>query len=244
MSSRKYESGSQKRKRRKRIDELIESQRGSIEKFLKSSTSTTSINPDKSAIVAVDEQTNINPEDEAPTEDNVGINTDDNNVSDHKPSAGVNEQPAFTSDMYDPVNWNNLDNKARDILVEKGPIREENIAFPLDANSRHFSCTHYSRKMSNGEVHDRKWLVYSKQVDKVFCFCCKLFGSNNRKSSLGLDGFRNWRHISERLKEHEASVDHITNMNSWNELKARLSKHKTIDKELQKQITTEKECVS
>ena len=149
MSSRKYASGSEKRKKRKRIDELIESQRGSIDKFFKSNTSS-SRNPDELAIVAVEEDANVNLEDEGPTEDHVNINTDDNNVSDHEhifnssatESASFDE-PVFTTNIYDPINWGNLDNKARDILVEKGPIREENIEFPLDDNLRHFSYSHF-----------------------------------------------------------------------------------------------------
>ncbi|XP_062203442.1 uncharacterized protein LOC133905697 [Phragmites australis] len=223
-----------------------------MDKFLRSNTGS-SRNPDEWAIVAVEEQTNVNDDDQGPTptEDNVDINEDDNNVSGHDnifnssatKSASVDDQPVFTTDIYDPRNWDNLDNKARDILVEKGPIREENIVFPLDDNSRHFSYTHFSRKMSNGEVHDRKWLVYSKHVDRVFCFSCKIFNSRNCKSSLGRDGFRDWRHISERLKEHEVSVEHITNMTSWNELRARLRKSETIDKDLQQQITKEKERI-
>ena len=192
MLPKKHSSGSEKRKKKRKIDALKESQKGSIHKFFKSNTSTTR-NLDEWAIVAVEDQT-TQQEDQSRIEDNVGIDTDDNNVSDHEPifnsptteSTRVDEEPVFTIDMYDPVNWDNLDNKARDILVEKGPIREENIVFPMDARSRRFAYTHYSRKMSNGEVRDRKWLVYSKSVDKVFCFCCKLFGSSNRKSSLGM----------------------------------------------------------
>ena len=166
MLPKKHSSRSEKRKKKRRIEALKESQKGSIHKFFKSNTSTAR-NSDEWAIVAVEDQT-TQQEDHSRIEDNVGIDTDDNNVSDHEPifnsptteSTRVDEEPVFTIDMYDPVNWDNLDNKARDILVEKGPIREENIVFPMDARSRHFAYTHYSRRMSNGEVRDRKWLVY------------------------------------------------------------------------------------
>jgi hypothetical protein len=152
MSSRKYASGSEKRKKRKRVDELVESQKGAIDKFFKSNTSS-SKNPDELAIAVMEEQPNENSEDQCPTEENIDTNGDDNNVSDHEhifnSSASVDEQPFFSMDIYDPRNWGNLDNKARDVLVEKGPIREENLKFPLDGNSRHFLYAHYSRTMSN-----------------------------------------------------------------------------------------------
>jgi hypothetical protein len=53
----KHASGSEKRKKKKRrIDDLIQSQRGAIDKFFKSNTST-SRNLDEWAIIAVEEMT-------------------------------------------------------------------------------------------------------------------------------------------------------------------------------------------
>jgi translation initiation factor 2 beta subunit (eIF-2beta)/eIF-5 len=54
MLPKKHASESEKRKKKRRIEGLIESQRGSIDNFFKSNTSTIR-NPNEWAIVAVDE---------------------------------------------------------------------------------------------------------------------------------------------------------------------------------------------
>ena len=95
--------------------------------------------------------------------------------------------------------------------------------------------------MSNREITNRKWLVYSKYVNKVYYFCCKLFTTQNNKIFLTNDGLNDWKHLSERLKKHENSIDHMTNLNTWTELSIRLKNNQTIDKDLQQGISKEKE---
>ena len=136
MSSmgRKYPSKSHKRKKKKKdADEEKQALSGSLFKYYKSDTSTPR-NPDELAIVLASDRTNGNSEDDGdtPIEGNADVNMDDTNVSDHEPIfnscaveyTSVDEEPVSV-DIYDPSNWGNLDNKARDILVEKGPKREE-----------------------------------------------------------------------------------------------------------------------
>jgi len=73
---------------------------------LKNNISTTT-NLDEWTIAPVEEQT-IHVEDEGPIEDNVAIDTDDNNVSDHElvfnsptmESTRFGEEPVFTMDNY------------------------------------------------------------------------------------------------------------------------------------------------
>ncbi|XP_075512422.1 uncharacterized protein LOC142547842 [Primulina tabacum] len=130
----------------------------------------------------------------------------------------------------------------RDLLVEKGPIREVNFEYPHDELGRHFSSEHYNRVLPNKTSHERKWLVYSKELDKVFCFSCKLFKTLPSRSQLAEDGSRDWKHLSEKLREHEKCREHLANLRSMVELQVRLRKNETIDKELQEQIKNETHC--
>ena len=224
----KYMSGSEKRKKRKLDEQMKQSQKGAMDKFVKTIGSSN----DEHDV----EHQNVSDRDEHIDNTNEH-DVDQQNVE----NLSVDGQSTPFCDIYDPRNWDDLDAKSRDILVEKRPIRELNIVFPLDNMSRHFSYAYYEKKLNNGETRDRKWLVYSKHVDKVYCFCCKLFKSKNYRNAIANEGFRDWKHLGERLKEHEKSVEHISNMISWNELRARLNTNQTIDKDLQKEILIEKE---
>ena len=109
-------------------------------------------------------------------------------------------------DIYDPRNWNALDSKLRELLLINGPKRD--ISFkkgPKDKFHRRFSASLFTRVLPNGEMCDRSWLVYSKELDRVFCFCCKLLRKGNPRGLLVSDGFCDWQHVNFRLKEHETN---------------------------------------
>jgi hypothetical protein len=264
MLPKKSLSGYQKRKKRKHEDQLVESQKGALDKFfvVSSNVDVNEVEGRESDPAHDDGQQdhneehdhNLNTEDEVNEDGSMEENliaaidaVEDSMMrenlqpsSDHE-NSNDDEQDASGLSIFDPRTWDNLDNNKRDILIEKGPIRESNLVFPKDSIGRHFSYAYYSKNLSNGESVDRKWLVYSKHVNKVYCFCCKLFKSNKSKSLLASDGVRDWQRLSTRLKEHDSCVEHLTNMNTWNELRLRLSKNKTIDNDLQREISKERE---
>uniref|UniRef100_A0A7N0TCQ3 TTF-type domain-containing protein n=1 Tax=Kalanchoe fedtschenkoi TaxID=63787 RepID=A0A7N0TCQ3_KALFE len=95
--------------------------------------------------------------------------------------------------------------------------------------------------LDNGEVQDRDWLVYSKDLDKLFCFCCKIFKKGYVKGGLVNEGYADWTHIAVRLQEHEVGLEHKKNWATWYELRSRLNANKTIDHLAQKQLKKEKD---
>ncbi|XP_050387189.1 uncharacterized protein LOC126803423 [Argentina anserina] len=166
--------------------------------------------------------------------DTVENNEEANHVSEHS-------NASLSVNIYDPRVWDSLDEKMRDLLVEKGHVREANINFPKDKHNRGFSTYYYDRKLRNGQLSDRKWLVYSKELNKVFCFCCKVVRQARSKSHLADVGVDDWGHLGEKLKQHEETAEHYANLRAWAELRVRLRTNQTIDKELQEQIKKDTE---
>ena len=64
---------------------------------------------------------------------------------------------------------------------------------------------------------------------------------NYSTSKLANEGTKDWRNIGVKLKNHEITNEHITNMNIWIKLETILQLNKTIDQSIQEQINREKE---
>ncbi|XP_062028633.1 uncharacterized protein LOC133744556 [Rosa rugosa] len=177
-------------------------------------------------------------------EDQLMDKEDNDSMDQDVQNEDFNEQINFSLNVDDPGNWDKIDYNIRDFLVERGPQRDHDYKFPKDSRGRHFSSEHFFRYLPNGEKQDRNWLVYSESLDRIFCFCCKLFKKDEQKINLcniaGV-GYKDWKNLGRRLKGHETSNVHAYCMSRWIELKKRLQKNQTIDKSWQEQITKEKE---
>lgn len=92
-------------------------------------------------------------------------NKDQDEVVHEEKKSGQKEE--LPSNISDPVNWDDMNMRFRDLLVEKGLATRlsTNYRFRKDSIGRHFSQTFYIREMRNGEKQDRRWLIYSKALD-------------------------------------------------------------------------------
>ncbi|CAL5190414.1 unnamed protein product [Lathyrus oleraceus] len=165
--NRKFECGNDKRKKKKKIEELIQSQVGALDKFLIKEPQVSSesryvdnidslpIENDNLDSVPIEndnldsvpiENDNL---DSVPIEnDNLDINNDDD--------ADDDDDDNVDYDIFDPRNWDHLQPKLIDLLVVKGPKRDNSILkCPRDSLNRHFTANLYTRALANREVCDR-----------------------------------------------------------------------------------------
>ncbi|XP_022875782.1 uncharacterized protein LOC111394258 [Olea europaea var. sylvestris] len=98
------------------------------------------------------------------------------NDEDNVQHEDLNQENCFSLNFKDYGNWKDvrIDQKIRDFMVEIGPKKIDYILFPKDNQGRHFDSSQYKRLLANGQTTDRRWLVYSISLDKIFCFYCKL----------------------------------------------------------------------
>lgn len=124
----------------------------------------------------------------------------------------------------DPADWA-VDERLRDFFAING--------FPQNADSdfkksrrvyqdqaRHCTLKFFERKLQNGEISKRKWLIYSESKGSVFCGPCRLF-SQTVSSITASEGFKDWKNANNYLQYHERSRSHTDAMIA---LQARSSK--------------------
>jgi hypothetical protein len=147
------------------------------------------------------------------------------------------------SHLSDPAKWPTVISQCfRDEIVLQGSTNcpSDLKRFPVDESGRRFSATFFDKRLQNGEIVARKWLMYSPSVDKVFCYCCKLFEGDRCCSILGTTGMNDWKHLTQaKLWEHESSSAHCKNQHSWIECSTRLLQSSCVDAALQEQIRSE-----
>lgn len=252
---RKYESGASKRKRIEKDKILLQRQKDSLLKYLElqpgveseadTSTSFTAVTSTASCSgycyhsndVVGNTKNSIDPHPENISDDEFSDAADH---SDGEVANGNTDVTAGNVDTIsnDPGNWPQIDDNYRIILVRKGPVQVTNFDFPTDDKNRRFTSNCYYATLANQTKIKRRWLIYSKRADSVFCFACKLFGKNEIK--LTTCGYNDWKNIHRELVSHEASIEHKKCMRMWVELANGLAFDLTIDNQQQKLINDSK----
>lgn len=248
----KQPSGCEKRKKKKRDEDMRKSQAGAMYKFMKKAPVEEPEEMEEPQHVDEQEHVQVEPEE---MEEQQHVEEQDDLQAEHEESeepvgnveANINEEHVKHNpiDIFDPRRWGGLNSDEIKLLVEKGPKRDTTIVYgPYDVHGRdgrRFSATLYTRTLSNMEKCDREWLVYSREVDKIFCFCCKVFRKGVPKGGLDGEGYQDWRHVTTRVQEHEVSLDHLTNMYRWFDMRKRLELNETIDKVQYEQLKIERD---
>ena len=178
MSTRKYLSGYEKRKKKRKTEEFLQSQVGAMDKFL-SNTS----NVDKEIYKKVQDEKDINEEGENlvnkedldDCEQEILKNVKNRNEQHDNLEENMNEQQddldthvvSLPLDITDPGNWKIIDQNLIDMLVKRGPSKVKVDNFPKDSENRH-SLLHITlviyqmvRRLSeNGWFTQFHWIKY------------------------------------------------------------------------------------
>jgi hypothetical protein len=136
------------------------------------------------------------------------------NLSDHSTDQTehvVSDQEESPSlDCNDPVKFCGRRLKSVDIntLLDAGPCQPmKDYNFPVVAN-RSFNPDWFSCCMPDNTTYQRKWLIYSKSVNRAYCLPCIAF-SGPRGSDLWTNtGFSDWHNGVRDVQRHECCSEH------------------------------------
>lgn len=130
-----------------------------------------------------------------------------------EPQSQSNSLPAVKT-AQDPHNTSNVKN------YFKKPKNYDKLDFfafhPCQPEEKYLPFTEkkpiFSVKKSDGQSFKRQWLSYDKENKKLYCFICLVYTEG---TSSFCSGFDDWRHIHQRIEQHETSKSHNQSVNSY-----------------------------
>lgn len=230
MPPKKKLSGAQNRLIRAEKEAAIKSNTSNIEKFVTKKT-LPSETPSHSHAT----------ENELENENNL-IETEDNedqNLAKHSTELNKTEEDLeIAMDFNNPRTWTINKNSIK-MYIEHGPIYGDDAEIYPSTNNRRFEKQWFTKTMTNGERVLRKWLIYCKTLDTLFCFPCTLFCDDRR--NVWVTGFNDWKHLNPSLPRHENSTIHRSNYIKMKEFEKKIKDGGFIDDNLLEVIQKEKE---
>uniref|UniRef100_A0A3P9PR07 TTF-type domain-containing protein n=1 Tax=Poecilia reticulata TaxID=8081 RepID=A0A3P9PR07_POERE len=199
MEKKKKENGAQKRRKRKEKEHRAKEATNKMPKLTE-----TSLSPTPQTLSYANTGTTIPPELLTVTESVAGLAS----VESESVEAGSSSADGKTTvDPYstDPAHWGEIDESVQVYWAERGPesCQNTNVSFQASEQvykhqKRHFSKSHFKRKMLNGEYIERPWLLYFPSTGAAYCFACRIFSNANTQSNFET-GFSDWKHATEPM---------------------------------------------
>lgn len=174
-------------------------------------------------------------------------------VSKQTSNTDLREQTSSSicDDFTDPGNWpdtEKMSDQQRSLFSSQAVLLAENHPENIEFRSteragRHLTSSMWYRTLANYDKVKRSWLIYSKTKNAIFCTCCKIYQkpSSAATSALCSTGFINWKKVSERLNEHEATQMHKECIIKWKTRVQQIKSCQGIDQDIERVIHTEKE---
>lgn len=123
------------------------------------------------------------------------------------------QDPPKGEDQYtvlaDPAFWK-IDEVTREYFAKRGFKQNKEYGFSMSEREykdkkRYCNESFFKKRLQNGELINRDFLVYSPSKGFLICAYCKLYSN---ASSNFTDGFNDWKNASSLLQSHENSPIH------------------------------------